>query len=64
MQASPGLAPARRTTHSSLPGHHLPPGCLQYLQYVGDRLLEVLGHPPAYGAKASPFGWLEGIAKK
>lgn len=36
----------------------------QYLQYVGDRLLEVLGHPPAYGAKASPFGWLEGIAKK
>lgn len=37
---------------------------LQYFQFVGDSLLGVLGHAPAFGAAANPFTWLEGIAAK
>lgn len=37
---------------------------LQYLHYVGDKLLAILGHPPAFGVKANPLGWLEGIASR
>lgn len=41
------------------------PSCrLQYLQYVGDRLLGALGHAPLYRVAANPLPWLEGIAMK
>lgn len=55
--------PARLHSYFFSPLPSTPPP-QQYLEFVGDSLLRVLGHPPAFGVPPNPFAWLEGIASK